>query len=76
MANWNDVAGGAEARGRSWIDGGGGKSGRGQGVYAGAACASPLALSAVDEVSPSRGKRNRRSYIGDDGKRRFVIKVT
>jgi hypothetical protein len=58
------------------MDGGGGKSGMGHGVYDGAACASLLVLSVEEEVSPSRGSRNRRSYIGDDGNRRFVMKVT
>lgn len=76
MANWNVVGGGAEARGRSWIDGGGGKSGTVHGVYDGTACASPFVFSVEEEVSPSRGRRNRRSYIGDDGKRRFVMRVT
>jgi hypothetical protein len=58
------------------MDGGGGKSGMGHGVYDGTACASPIVLSVEEEVSPSRGRRNRRSYIGDDGKRRFVRVVT
>lgn len=44
-------------------------------MYAGTACFSP-ALPVVDEVSPRRGRRDRRLYIGDDGKRRLVILVS